>query len=103
MYTLTFKNFTHQTNSIPHNKRPFFAHMLQRTLTHIHTRAHEVYLLAYCRLGPRILLQTTSMYIANRANVTKTPRSLLHERIQTGARSTASAVALRASLVLLVI
>ena len=43
------------------------------------------------------------MYIAYRVNVTDTVRSLLRERTQTGARSTASVVALRASLVVVVI
>lgn len=43
------------------------------------------------------------MYIANRVNVTDTACSLLHERTQTGARSTASVVALRASLMVVVI
>lgn len=39
------------------------------------------------------------MYIAYRVNITDKARSLLHERTQTGARSTAGVVALRASLV----
>jgi len=51
MYILTLKNFTHRTNSIPYNKRPFFAHMLQNT----HTHAREVYLSTYRSLPPRVL------------------------------------------------
>jgi len=66
-----------------------------------HTRACEVYLSTYCRLAPRVLLRTTCLYIAHRVNVTDTTRLLLHERTQSGARSKASAVALRAISVLL--
>jgi len=39
------------------------------------------------------------MHIAHHVNVTDTARSLLHKRTQTGARSTASAVARRAKQV----